>query len=244
MPPRRPGPLPSRARTALLFFAKLPVPGRVKTRLARTVGAAAAAALAEAFLRDGAERWSAIAGVAPVLAADEPEAPFWRRTFRPPWRVEPQGPGDLGGRLARAFTRELALYDRAVAIGSDHPALPADAFALFLEQPESAVWPARDGGFAAILLSRRDARLVFPPDGSRGLFDGIEWSTPRVLEQTIERAASLGARLERVAETDDVDAEEDLERLARELAARDRSAAGFPRHTWEALRSLGRGTPA
>ena len=92
------------------------------------------------------------------------------------------------------------------------------------------------------LLSR--GHEVITLDRSRGLFDGIEWSTPRVLEQTLERAASLGARLERVAETDDVDAEEDLERLARELAARDRSAAGFPRHTWEALRSLGRGTPA
>ena len=242
--PRRIPPPPTRPRAALLFFAKLPAPGRVKTRLARAIGDRAAAALAEAFLRDGAERWGALPGVAPIVAADAAGDPFWRRTFPPPWRIEPQGEGDLGARLARAFARELGRgFESAVAIGSDHPALPAEAFARFLEG-ETAVWPARDGGFAAFFLRRKDARLVAPEDGAPGLFDAIDWSTSRVLAQTTARADSIGLRLARAPETFDVDEEDDLDLLGRTLAARDRAAPDFPRHTWEALGAIGRRVPA
>jgi glycosyltransferase A (GT-A) superfamily protein (DUF2064 family) len=47
----------------------------------------------------------------------------------------------------------------------------------------------------------------------RSLFDGIAWSTPAVLEQTVERIAELGWRLHRMAPGWDVDRPEDLDRL-------------------------------
>ena len=215
---------------ALLLFGKVPAPGRVKTRLAKAIGAVPAADLAEAFLRDAASRYAALPGVAPVVAADEPDDPFWRRTFPPPWRIAPQGDGSLGQRLARAFRRELARHPRAAAVGSDHPALPPE-FSDFLAG-DDGVWPTRDGGYAAILLSRGA-----PIDS---LFDGIDWSTPRVLGQTLARAEAAGMRLALRPETDDVDEAPDLDVLARALADRDASGDGFPHHTWEALRRLER----
>lgn len=218
---------------ALVFFGKSPVPGNVKTRLARTLGARAAADLAEAFLRDGGRKYASVPGCSPVLAADDPSDPFWRSAFPPPWRIEPQGDGNLGDRLARAFAREHRRFEKVVALGSDHPALPLGGLSRLLREAYG-VWPTRDGGYAAIVLSRSDAALR--------LFEDVQWSTRRVLAQTLARAAEGGIALELMPETYDVDEEEDLERLAADLADRDPDAADFPRHTWKALRAIA-GTP-
>ncbi|HET7453060.1 MAG TPA: TIGR04282 family arsenosugar biosynthesis glycosyltransferase [Thermoanaerobaculia bacterium] len=226
--------------TALLLFAKLPEPGKVKTRLARAIGTEGAARIAEAFLLDAAAHWSAIPACAPIVAADDPDHPFWRTAFPPPWRIEPQGEGDLGARLARAFARELARFDRVAAIGADHPALPAAAVARFFRE-ESAVWPARDGGYAAILLSRAAAaRLAMGGIPGAHLFEAISWSTPQVLAQTLARAAARGVALAELPETGDVDEAGDLDDLERELASRDPESPDFPRRTWEALRRIRR----
>ena len=216
---------------ALLLFGKRPAPGRVKTRLARVLGAENAAALAAAFLSDAARRYGSVPGTVPVLAADEPDDPFWAATFAPPWRIEAQGAGDLGERLRRAFDRELAAYPKAAAIGSDHPALPAADLGRFLAE-DNAVWPTLDGGYAAIVLSRPAARAR--------LFEGIDWSTDRVLPQTLDRARAAGLSLARWTPTADVDEPADVDRLVRELSARDSAAPDFPRDTWNALRLLGR----
>jgi hypothetical protein len=238
MPTRDSADSPSSDPTALLLFAKLPVPGRVKTRLARAIGSHAAAALAEAFLRDAADRWGGTPGCAPIVAADAPEDPFWAAVFPPPWRIEAQGEGDLGSRLSRAFAREFTRYRRVAALGADHPALPeADAHDFL--RAENAVWPARDGGYAAISLSRAAAgRLASNGAPAAFLFEEIAWSTPHVLAQTLARAESRGVAFARLPETGDVDEPADLGLLARELAARSPSSPGFPARTWEVLRVL------
>jgi len=238
MPPSDSDHSPPGERPPLLLFAKLPVPGRVKTRLARAIGADAAAALAEAFLRDAAERWSAVPGFAPVVVADAPEDPFWAAVFPPPWRIEAQGDGDLGSRLARAFARGFARSRRVAVLGADHPDLQPAEVGAFLRE-EDAVWPARDGGYAALVLSKEAGeRLASGGAPAAHLFEGIAWSTPRVLAQTLDRAASRGVLLTRFPETGDVDEPEDLAVLARELGARDPSSPGFPSRTWEALRAI------
>ena len=216
---------------ALLLFGKRPAPGRVKTRLARTLGVENAATLAAAFLKDAARLYATLPGVVPVVAADEPDDPFWRETFPPPWRVEGQGTGGLGERLERAFARELSRHPKAAAIGSDHPALASSDLVRFLAE-DNAVWPTHDGGYAALLLSRGAAV-------SR-LFEEIDWSTDRVLGQTLERARAADLPLTIWPPTADVDEEADLDFLARELSARDVLGPDFPRATWEALERLGR----
>lgn len=217
---------------ALLLFGKVPSPGRVKTRLARRLGERPAAALAGAFLQDAAARYGGLADAEPVLAADpDPADEFWHLHFGPPWRIEPQGAGDLGERLARAFRREFQRSERVCALGADHPALPLDLLAAFLGET-AAIWPTRDGGYAAIVLSRNDR--------SEDLFRGIPWSSDRVLEETLTRAEGAAIPLAVYPETYDVDQAEDLDRLEDDLRSRDRRAADFPRHTWQTLEEIRR----
>src|SRR5207244_4067534 len=81
---------------ALAVMAKAPVPGRCKTRLARTLGPEMAAGLYRAMLQDTLECLAAVPGVRRVvLAAPEDDGPALLRTLCPAgWDVVPQaGPG-------------------------------------------------------------------------------------------------------------------------------------------------------
>ena len=219
----------------LVLFGKVPLAGSVKTRLARAIGPENAALLSESFLRDASRAFAALATerapgeLSPVLAGDPAPHPFWTDAFPPPWRIEPQGDGDLGARLARAFERELGRHDRVAVVGSDHPALPGDTLKRFLES-SGAIWPTRDGGYAALIVGRRA--------GVAALFEEIDWSTGVVFEQTADRARRAGIDLEVFPETYDVDRESDLELLSRDLESRDPAAPDFPRATWNALGSV------
>jgi glycosyltransferase A (GT-A) superfamily protein (DUF2064 family) len=214
----------------LLLFAKLPEPGKVKTRLARGIGAEAAAMLAAAFLADAARLLGGLAGTAPVLCADpDPDADFFRQHFPSPWRRQAQGPGDLGERLERAIAGELARSPRAAAFGSDHPLLPPSELAPFLAE-ENAIWPTDDGGYAALVVSRRP--------GWETLFAGIPWSTPQVLAATGERARLAGIPLRAYPVTFDIDVAEDLPRLEVEIEGLASDAPAYPRSTAEALARL------
>ena len=86
----------------LIIFVKAPRPGLVKTRLAATLGPAAACEayclLVETLLRG----LSSLEEVELRFAPDEAAGEIlrWRRNS---WRMAPQGAGGLGQRLERAF---------------------------------------------------------------------------------------------------------------------------------------------
>jgi rSAM/selenodomain-associated transferase 1 len=121
-----------------------------------------------------------------------------------------QGPGDLGKRMHRAFSRLLRKHEGAILIGSDCPALRASdlrAAARALEGGADAVFaPAEDGGYALIGLRRSSPRL----------FAGIDWGGPTVFAQTRRRLGQLGWRWKKLRMLWDVDRPEDVARLRRE----------------------------
>ncbi len=220
---------------ALILFGKVPLPGRVKARLAASIGEADAALLSESFLRDAARTYATLArgrppeGISLAVAADPFPHDFWSEVFSDPWRIEPQGDGDLGRRLDAAFQREFVLHERVVVLGSDHPALSLSELETFLGA-DNAILPTRDGGYAALSLTRT------PKAGA--LFEEIAWSTPSVFEQTVERARKVSIGLQIFPPTYDVDRADDVELLVRDLAARDRRDPSFPRETWAQLERI------
>jgi rSAM/selenodomain-associated transferase 1 len=213
----------SSASRRAVVFAREPAPGRVKTRLARALGDGPAAALYAAFLQDLAAalpdpaRWNS------VLAHAEPEAgPFLKRTFGSPWSLVPQGEGDLGERLERAFEGARADGVDVVVAGSDAPTLTrndlAAAFAALENDAEIVFAPSPDGGFSLVGIAGvrpgTEERERRPGD----CLEGVRWSTAFALEDARRAAERLGWRVQLLAAVPDVDEVEDLTALSSYLS--------------------------
>jgi hypothetical protein len=226
---------------ALVLFARAPVAGGVKTRLAAALGLEGAARLYRAFLEDASRVYTG-RGWDPVLYADpDPDEPTLAALFGPPWRREAQAEGDLGRRLSDAFRSERSRgADPVAAVGSDHPALArgqlVELFEAIERGEDAALIPARDGGYCAIALSKR------ADPGS--VFDGVPWSSPSTFEKTLERIHHLGLSVAVHEPAYDVDRPEDLEWLRDDLASRDPREDDYPRATAAALAGIARRSPA
>jgi rSAM/selenodomain-associated transferase 1 len=190
------------ARAAILVFVRAPEAGRVKTRLAASIGADAALGvyrrLAEHTLREALAVVGAEVRVHFTPAETEAAVRAWLGAGP---TLLPQADGDLGERMRDAFARAFADgHRRVVIIGSDLPEMRADllrrAIAL-LDGHEAVVGPARDGGY--YLLG-----LTWLADG---IFEGVAWSTPGVLAATLERLQGAGITpvlLEPLTDVDEV----------------------------------------
>lgn len=192
-------------RGEVVVFAKAPVAGRVKTRLARDIGAEAALAVYREMLfgivaRLSGQEWRLRLAVTPDAACDDPG--LWPRGVA---RIQ-QGEGDLGARMRRALGRTDAAGAPVLVVGSDIPGLgPGQirrAFAALDEKP-LVFGPARDGGFYLV-----GARGPLPAR----LFEGVTWSTPDVLRDTLNTCPPGSAAL--------IDALDDLDDIAGLTAAR------------------------
>lgn len=206
---------------ALLVFAKPPIPGRVKTRLAASLGAAGAAALHRACVADAIRLASRIPACAPRLVV-APGANGWPAndlSLPRNWSIGTQRGRGLGERLERAFAEEFQRGMRKVAvIGTDTPWMGERAIRTafrLLDDADVALGPAIDGGY--YLLA---ARRFLPP-----LFRGIPWGTAETLNAT-RRALERGGILYRMLPLDfDLDRPEDLERASSLLASEPSRAA-------------------
>ena len=195
----------------LLIFAKAPVPGRVKTRLAGQLGTRGAAQLYKQLLR----RTLIIAAAARLCPIDLWCAPDARHGFfvacRRDYqvRLRRQCAGDLGARMNQALNRTLANGNRAVLIGGDCVSLGAaelqTAFEVLAAGHDAVLGPAADGGYLLIGLRQR----------CPALFQGLAWSAPTVLTATRQRLRRAGLTWAELPTGWDVDTPTDLRRLRR-----------------------------
>ncbi len=203
-------------RPRLLVFLKAPRHGTVKTRLAATIGPDNALA---AYRELVAATLQPLVGLAPDIDVELRFAPDDARAeltpwLQPGWQARPQGAGDLGARLTRAFADAFADgCPHVTVIGSDCPYVTAAdirAALAALEQagPELVLGPATDGGYWLLGL-----RAPHPE-----VFASIDWSTSQVRTQTLARAYSAGLRVIELRELSDVDTEAEW-RVWRRLTA-------------------------
>jgi rSAM/selenodomain-associated transferase 1 len=176
-----------------------------KSRLFAALGRASDPALLAALLLDTLDATtlpgvSRVAAVAPAEACEEV-----RGLLPPDVAVIAQREGDLGERM-RGLMQDLFARGarRVVVIGSDLPALPvgvvAEAFARLAADPHCVVLgPAADGGYYLVAASR-------VPD----VFEGIEWGSARVRQQTEEAARRAGLCVVLLDVVGDVDTVGDL----------------------------------
>jgi rSAM/selenodomain-associated transferase 1 len=211
-------------RIALCIMAKAPEPGRVKTRLCPPLSPGDAAELYRCFLLDKVAQTRGVAGVERVLAYAPAQAAADFEALAPGFTLLVQRGADLTARLV-AVCDEIFRdgCDAAIVIDSDTPTLPT-------ERLERAVAVMSGGGYDLVLGPSEDGGYYLI--GLRGphpeLFEGMRWSTPTVLEETLRRAHALGLSSTRLSAWYDVDTAADLARLQADLAA---GSDGGPRHT-------------
>jgi rSAM/selenodomain-associated transferase 1 len=193
---------------AVIVFAKAPLPGHAKTRLAVALGDAGAALLAERMMHATVDA-AVAADVGPVQLCVTPDADhpaFAAAQQRHAITITDQGDGDLGERMARAFRRVLASHGRALLIGTDAPQLDAAylrAAAGALDGADAVLGPASDGGYTLVGLKRPAPRL----------FLQMRWSHESVMSQTRQRLAQLQLRHAELPVLHDVDEPADLVHL-------------------------------
>lgn len=192
----------------LLVFTRYPEPGKTKTRLMPALGAEGAAALQKqmtehtlATVRQLRRQGMPIDVDIQFAGGDRSRMRAW---LGGEWDYSPQCDGDLGDRLSRAFEDAFNRGATAVvAIGIDCPDITTEGLAdalSRLQSTEVVLGPADDGGYYLLGLSR------FVPE----LFQGIDWGTERVLQQTLAWIDQLNLSSTQLPILPDVDRPEDL----------------------------------
>ena len=187
--------------TRVVVFGREPLPGRVKSRLAATIGGDRAAAV-YAVLLDAALQAAGAAGFETVLSLAEAPSAAWARSLKVGWEL--QSGADLGSRMGAAFTVHFGGgAERVVLVGSDCPGLRPQHVTTAAERLAEApvvLGPSADGGYWMV------AQRVPGVD----LFAEIPWSAATTLAATRRRLEALGVEWSELETLADVDTEADL----------------------------------
>lgn len=211
--------------SALALMTKAPRAGQVKTRLVPPLTNEEAAHLNRCFLQDTG---AAISVCCSGLTAPSPGRPIVRAVavYTPvgsepdyidilpaDFSLLPQRGDEFGERLYFAVEDLFKCgFDSVCLIDSDSPTVPAENFAQAFEllsasEDRVVLGPSDDGGYYLIGVKKPH----------RHLFEQIDWSTERVLNQTIQRANEIGLEAKLLPTGYDVDSDASLRRLCNEI---------------------------
>ena len=233
----------ARGLCALAVMTKAPQAGRVKTRLVPPLTPEEAAELNKCFLRDTAAAISSACSRRPVgdegkTARSSPIAVYtpvgaesaYTDVLPADFSLLPQRGDEFGERLYFAVEDLFKCgFDSLCLIDSDSPTVPAENFEQAVEllstsEDRVVLGPSDDGGYYLIGVKKPH----------RHLFEQIDWSTERVLNQTMQRATEIGIEVKLLPTGYDVDDDASLRRLCNELLT-DTTSADIAPHTREFL---------
>jgi rSAM/selenodomain-associated transferase 1 len=191
--------------TTLILFIRNPVLGKVKTRLAATIGDEEALNIYH-FLLNHTNRIALEVQAKRMLFYSENVATNdgWDEAY---FEKHLQHHGDLGERMYHAFQKAFeAGATKAVIAGSDCPELTTDilneAYAM-LDTHDVVLGPSDDGGYYLLGLKSPAPEL----------FENMAWSTETVLSETLQRLKNTGKSCALLPVLNDIDTEEDWKKL-------------------------------
>lgn len=194
--------------TLIQVFAKAPVLGQVKTRIAKTLGGEVALALHKYLCKKVIDT---------ALCSEADQVEVWTTdsdgvAFFQSYGLEcllQQG-RSLGTRMDFALRSGLARYDRVIIIGADAlsltPRYIGEAFTALLSS-DVAIGPALDGGYVLV-----GATKPVPV-----IFRDVPWGSAQVLSVTLDRLFHSGLSFHIMHELWDVDTVQDLQQYAPDL---------------------------
>lgn len=199
-------------QNALIVFAKYPILGQVKTRLAKDIGDAAAAALYNCFVIQTIRKFSPSSDLFELRVAVAQE--FFLEKFKQDFPgadkyIAQKNIDDLGARMQHSIQQCLeGGFQKIVVIGTDCPHLPTEyvqkAFDL-LDKHEIVIGPAEDGGYYLLAVSKNH----------QFLFNGISWGTKYVLNKTIAAINKNNVSCTLLPSLFDIDDFDSLQKLIR-----------------------------
>jgi rSAM/selenodomain-associated transferase 1 len=199
-------------QTVVAIFVRNPVPGRVKTRLARDLGEQAACDLYRVMVADCIANVSA-SGL-PLFLFHDGQA---GAGLPPEWigaadRVFRQEGESLGERMSAAFERSFSAGAAGVILtGSDIPGIDAELLRSALksiEHYDEVFSPAFDGGYCLVASTKGSFNSK--------VFQGIPWSTSRVLDRTVAACTAHGISYLLLEPRQDIDTMDDLAAYCRQ----------------------------
>ena len=199
---------------ALIIMTRAPVPGRVKTRLQPRLSPEQCARLHTAFLKDILNMALSIPNFTTFLAYT-PQKSHWLFKDIVPEQVKtfPQTGRSLGQKMCNAMRRVGERgYSPVIIVGSDIPLLqPATLYRAIdaLGRCDICLGPSLDGGYYIT-----GACQIHEP-----IFQDIPWSTPNVLDATLDKVRQAGLSLAMLEYYRDIDTYADLELLCKSIEA-------------------------
>lgn len=198
--------------SALIIFIKNPVPGKVKTRLAKSIGNEHAFNVYKNLLHKTIENVSRLDVKKEVWYSDyiDRQDHIDSKLFD----KKKQTGRNLGERMFDAFSSVFGNgFEKAVIIGSDCPELNAKhiekAF-MMLDGTDLVIGPSMDGGYYLLGMKEKHGEL----------FSEIEWSSETVYKSTVQKAESLNLSISTLPVLNDIDTLGDLKtsRFYKELS--------------------------
>lgn len=195
-------------KQALILFLRAPEKGRVKTRLSARLNEVFVLNLYKAFVLDILDTVSSFKHY--FLFYWPPDKKEMVETWLgSPHRYHQQQGNNIGSKMAHAFETVFRQgYDEAILIGTDIPELSRkiiqEAFLQF-NGYSTVIGPSLDGGYYLIGMKKESF--------SKSVFENIDWSSSKVLEQTCHKLVQCGNSYALVETLDDIDTPEDLDAL-------------------------------
>jgi rSAM/selenodomain-associated transferase 1 len=220
----------------VFVFAKTPVKGRVKTRLAPLLGEGGASRFYRALLADTLRSIVMEPGLAGTLACDPAPDDFMSaQASRWNLALDVQRGGDLTEKLSNATSAARTRgIEHILFTGSDTPTLPRRFVDLSLDRlrqgTDVVLQPSLDGGYTTVGLGpRADPEVVFA---------GVPWDSDHALASTRENLERAGLSMAYVPTWYDIDVEADIEYLRGHLDLLDPDSASGAPETRRALEEL------
>ena len=200
---------------ALIIFIKNPIRGKVKTRLARTMGDEQALDIYLELTKITRNNVLLLRGVTCyVFYSDFIETEDEWSTIH--FEKQLQIGSDLGERMANAFDFVLKKHTSACIIGSDCPTLSVDILQQSFEKLvvfDCVLGPSTDGGYYLLGLKNKEKDTKnndFDLKKTlKRLFNDMIWSTDQVLPNTIKRIKENNQTVSLLPELTDIDEEVD-----------------------------------
>lgn len=189
--------------TALIIFAKNPVKGKVKTRIAAKAGEEKALEAYTRLLNLTYENTKNTSAGKYLFLTENLDS----KLFDKGYIQKLQQGNTLGERMSNAFSLIFSLdYNKAVIIGTDLPGLTIDILNEAykkLNDFDFVIGPSQDGGYYLLGMKYLEPEI----------FKGVQWSTSSVLDETIKHIKKLDKSYYLLTPLPDVDEAEDLHLL-------------------------------